>query len=54
MRVSGQLHDLAVLPPGKSPGYLLDRIDRRLGGAQGLSVRGDEEKNLCLCRESNL
>jgi hypothetical protein len=42
MEVSGQLHDPTALPQGKSPWYLLDR---RLGGPQGRSGRGGEEKN---------
>jgi len=40
--VSGQLHALATLPPGKKNRYPLDR---RLGGPQSLSGRGGEEKN---------
>jgi hypothetical protein len=43
MEVSGQLHALAALPPGKSPWYPLDR--RRLGGPQSRSGHGGEEKN---------
>jgi hypothetical protein len=31
-----------LYPPGKSPWY---ELDRRLGGAQGHSGRGGEEKN---------
>jgi hypothetical protein len=42
MEVSGQLHALAALPPGKEPWYPLDR---RLGGSQSRSGRGGEEKN---------
>jgi hypothetical protein len=42
MEVTGQLHAPAALPPGKDPGYL---IDRRLGGPQSRSGRGGEEKN---------
>jgi hypothetical protein len=42
MEVSGQLHATADLPPGKEPLYPLDR---RLGGLQNRSGRGDEEKN---------
>jgi hypothetical protein len=42
MEVSGQLHDLALYPQGKSPWYPLDR---RLGGPQSRSERGEEEKN---------
>jgi hypothetical protein len=43
MEVSGQLHALATLTPqGKSPWYPLDR---RLGGPQGHSGHGSEEKN---------
>jgi hypothetical protein len=42
MDVSGQLHDPAALPQGKSPWYPLDR---RLGGPQSRSGRGGEEKN---------
>jgi hypothetical protein len=42
MEVSGQLHDAAALPPGKSHCYPLDR---RLGGPQSRCGRGGEEKN---------
>jgi hypothetical protein len=42
MEVSGQIHDPAALPPGKEHRY---PIDRRLGGPQSRSGRGDEEKN---------
>jgi hypothetical protein len=42
MEVSGQLQAPAALPPGKGPWYLLDK---RLGGPQSRSGRGDEEKN---------
>jgi hypothetical protein len=42
MEVSGQLQVPAALPLGKEPGYPLDR---RLGGPQGRSGRGGEEKN---------
>jgi hypothetical protein len=42
MEVSGQLHAQSALPPGKYPCYPLDR---KLDGPQGLSGRGDEEKN---------
>jgi hypothetical protein len=42
MEVSGQLHALAALPPGKSPWYPLDR---RLGGPQTRYGRGGKEKN---------
>jgi len=38
-----------LYPRGKSPRY---PSVRRLGGAQSRSGRG-EEKNLCLCRDSN-
>jgi hypothetical protein len=41
--VSGQLHALAALPPGKSPRYPLER---RLGGPQSRSGRSGEEKIL--------
>jgi hypothetical protein len=37
----GQLHDLAALPPGRSPWYPLDR----LGGTQSRCGRGGEKKN---------
>jgi hypothetical protein len=40
MEVSGQLHTLAALPPGKGC-----QLDRRLGGPQSRSGRGGEEKN---------
>jgi hypothetical protein len=42
MEVSGQLHAPAALPPGKEPWYPLDR---KAGGPQRRSGRGDEEKN---------
>jgi hypothetical protein len=42
MKVSGQLHIPAALPPGQSPWYPLHR---RLGGPQSRSGRGGEEKN---------
>jgi hypothetical protein len=42
MEVSGKLHAAAALPPGKSPQYSLDK---RQGGPQSRSGRGDEEKN---------
>jgi hypothetical protein len=42
MEVSGQLHAPAALPPGKQPRYTLDR---KLGGPQGRSGSGGEEKN---------
>jgi hypothetical protein len=45
MKVSGQLHAPAALPPGKSSWYPLDR---RLGGAQNRSGRDGEEKNFQL------
>jgi hypothetical protein len=48
--MSGQLYAPAALPPRKTPWYLLER---RLGGPQGRSGRGGEEKNPSLCRESN-
>jgi hypothetical protein len=38
MEVSGQLYDPAALPPGKEP------LVPRLGGPQGRSGRGSEEK----------
>jgi hypothetical protein len=41
MEVSDHLHAPANLPPGKSPRYPLDR---RLGGLQSRSGRGDEER----------
>jgi hypothetical protein len=50
MEVRGQLHASAALLPGKSPLYPLDR---RLGGPQKRSRRGDEEKNSQPRRESN-
>jgi hypothetical protein len=49
MEVSGQLHAPADLLQGKSPWYPLDR---RLGGPQSRSGRGDE-KNSKPRRESN-
>jgi len=49
MDVIGQLHDPAALTPGKAPP---NPLDRRLGGPQIRSGRGDE-KNSCPCRESN-
>jgi hypothetical protein len=42
MEVSGQFHTPAALPQGKSPRYPLDK---RLGGPQGHSGLGGEEKN---------
>jgi hypothetical protein len=42
MEVSGQLHAPAALLQGKRPWYPLDRS---LGGPQGRSGRGGEEKN---------
>jgi len=42
MEVSGQLHNLATYPQGKSSWYPLDR---RLGWHQSHSGRGGEEKN---------
>jgi hypothetical protein len=42
MEVSGQLHAPAALLTGKSPRYPLDK---KLGGPQSRSERGDEEKN---------
>jgi hypothetical protein len=42
MEVSGQLHALAALSPGKEP---MVPLDRRLGGPQSRSGRGGEEKN---------
>jgi hypothetical protein len=53
MEVSGQFHAPASFPPGgKSPRYPLDR---RLGGPQSRSGRGDEEKEFyhCHCRGSD-
>jgi hypothetical protein len=41
MEVSGQLHDPAALPQGKSS---WNPLDRRLGGPQSRSGRGGEEK----------
>jgi hypothetical protein len=41
MEVSGQLHNPAALPQGKSPWFSLDW---KLGGPQGRSGRGGEEK----------
>jgi hypothetical protein len=43
MKMSGQLHVPAALPPGKEP--LVDPLDRRLSGALSRSGRGGEEKN---------
>jgi hypothetical protein len=42
MEVSGQLHNPAALPQGKSPCY---QLGRRLGGPQSGSGRGGLEKN---------
>jgi len=50
MEASGQLHALAVLPPGKEA---LVPIGRRLCGLQGRSGRGAEEKNSQTRQESN-
>jgi len=41
MKVSGELHAPAALPPGKDPLYPLDT---RLCGPQSWSGRGGEEK----------
>jgi hypothetical protein len=49
MDVSGQLHALAVLSPGKGTRY---SFDRRLSGPQSRSGRGGEGKKPCPCRES--
>jgi hypothetical protein len=40
MELSGQIHAPAALPPGKDPRYALDR---RLGGTQNRSGRGEEK-----------
>jgi hypothetical protein len=42
MEVSGQLHELAALPSGKSPSY---SSDRRVGEPQSRSGRGGEGSN---------
>jgi hypothetical protein len=42
MEVYGQLHAAAAFPQRKSPCY---SFDRRVGGSQSRSERGDEEKN---------
>jgi len=42
MEVSGQLHDPATFPQGKSPWYPLDR---KLDGPQSWCGHGGEEKN---------
>jgi hypothetical protein len=42
MEVSGQLHAMAALSPGKEP---LNLLDRRLGGPQSRCGCGGEEKN---------
>jgi hypothetical protein len=47
MELSGQLHVLAALPPGKSSRYPLDK---RLGGPPSRSGRCGEEKGLALPR----
>jgi len=39
--MSGQLHALASLPQENCPRY---RLDRRIGGLQGLFASGSEEK----------
>jgi hypothetical protein len=49
MEVSGQLHDPAALPQGKSSWYSFDR----LGRPQNRSGSGGEEKNSQPRRESN-
>jgi hypothetical protein len=51
MEVSGQFTPQPLYPQGKSPSYTLDR---RLGGPQGRSGRGGEEKIPSPRRESNL
>jgi hypothetical protein len=48
--VSGQLHMLAALPPGKSSRY---PVARRLGSAQSRSGLCEVEKISWRCRESN-
>jgi hypothetical protein len=50
MEVSGHLHALASLPPGKEPRYALDRMKGRPQSQSGL---GDEEKNICPCWKWN-
>jgi hypothetical protein len=42
MKASGQLHATVALPPRKGSLY---PSDKRLGGTQSRSGRGDEEKN---------
>jgi hypothetical protein len=44
MEVSNQLHALASLPPGKEKNPLYP-LDRMLGGPQGRSGHGGEDKN---------
>jgi hypothetical protein len=39
--MSGKFHASAALPPGKDPKHL---FDRKLGGLQGRSGRGDKEQ----------
>jgi hypothetical protein len=48
MEVSSQLHAPAALPPRKETLVMneLCPLDRRLGGPQSRSGRGDEEKKL--------
>jgi hypothetical protein len=48
--MSRQLHAPDAIFPGKEPRF---QLDRRLGGPQGRSARGGDEKNPNLCRESN-
>jgi hypothetical protein len=51
MEVSGQLHALADLPPGKEPRH---PFDRRVDGPQSRSGRcGEEKKSLNSCRKLN-
>jgi len=51
MEVGGQLHISTSLPSGKGS---LNPLIRNLGGAHSRHKRIDEQKNICLCRESKL
>jgi hypothetical protein len=50
IRLRMELHIPAALVQTESP---WNELDRTLGGFQSQSERCGEEKNVCLCRESN-
>jgi len=51
MEMSGQLRGTAALPQGKASPHR--PVGRTLGGPQSQSRRDGEERNPCLCQESN-